>query len=154
MEEIATKSIGLIAEMKRIGDESKTGKMSTSIQLMLFEKTAIPATLFNLETWTNWREKDLEELEKSQMKAIRNIFNLPKTTPSWGLMKEYGLWPMSERVVYKRLMTLQQIRTSQNGRLCRKVIENQKTMDANNVGIVKLKMMQRNIMLTLMKLQT
>ena len=97
LEEIATKSIGVIAEMKRIGDESKTGKMSTSIQIMLFEKTVIPAILFNLETWTNWREKDWEELEKSQMKAIKNMFNLPKTTPRWGLMKECGLWPMRER---------------------------------------------------------
>ena len=86
----------MIAEMKRIGAESKTRKMSTSIQLMLFEKTVIPAILFNLETWTNWREKDWEELEKSQMKAITNMFNLPKTTPSWGLMKECGLWPMRE----------------------------------------------------------
>ena len=98
LEEIATKSIGMIAEMKRIGDESKTGKMSISIQLMLCEKTVIPAILFNLETWTNWREKDWEELEKSQMKAMKNMFNLPKTTPSWGLMKECGLWPMRERV--------------------------------------------------------
>ena len=62
------------------------------------------------------------------MKAINNIFNLPKTTPSWGLMKECGLWSMRERVVYKRIMTFQQIMTTQNGRLCKKVIQNQKTM--------------------------
>ena len=61
----------MIAEMKRIGDESKTGRMSTSIQLMLFKKTVIPAILFNLETWANWRKKDWEELEKSLMKAIK-----------------------------------------------------------------------------------
>ena len=50
--------------MKKIGDESKTGKMSTSIQLMLFEKTVISAILFNFETWANWRGKDWEELER------------------------------------------------------------------------------------------
>ena len=67
---------------------------------MLFEKTVIPTILFNLETWTNWREKDWEELEKSQMKEIINMFNLPKTTPRWGLMKECGLWPMRERELF------------------------------------------------------
>ena len=61
----------MIAEMKRIGDESKTERMSTSIQLMLFKKTVIPAILFNLETWANWRIKDWEESEKSLMKAIK-----------------------------------------------------------------------------------
>ena len=62
------------------------------------------------------------------MKAIKNMFNLLKTTPTWGLMKECGLWPMRERVVHKRLMIFQQIMTSQNGKLCRNVIENQKTI--------------------------
>ena len=97
MEEIATKSRGMVAEMKRIGDESTTRRMSTSIQLMLFEKRVLPAILFNLEKWTNWREKDWEELEKSLMKAIKNMFNLLKRTPSRGLMKECSLWPMRER---------------------------------------------------------
>ena len=72
--------------------------------------------------------KGLGEIRKSQMKAMKNILNLPKTTPSWGLMKECGLWPMRERVVYKGLMIFQQIITSHNRRLCRKVIENQKIM--------------------------
>ena len=34
------------------------------------------------------------------MKAINNIFNLPKATPSWGLMKECGLWSMRERELF------------------------------------------------------
>ena len=72
--------------------------------------------------------KGLGGIRKSQMKAIKNMFNLLKTTPSWGLMKKCGLWPMRERVVYKRFMTFQQTMTSQNGRLCRKVIENKKKM--------------------------
>ena len=38
LEEITNKARGMIAEMKWIGDESKTGIMSTSIQLTLFEK--------------------------------------------------------------------------------------------------------------------
>ena len=87
----------MIADMKRIGEESTTGKMSTSIQIILFKKTVIPAIIFNLETWINWREKDWEELEKSQMKAIKSMFNLPRTIPGWGLMKECGLWQMRER---------------------------------------------------------
>ena len=65
LDEIATKCRGMVAEMKRIGDESKTGKMSTRIQLPLFEKTVIPVLLYNLETWTNWRKKDWEEIEKT-----------------------------------------------------------------------------------------
>ena len=80
--EITNKARGMVAEMKRIGDESKTGIMSTSIPLTLFENTVIPALLFNLETWTNWRNKDWEELERSQIKAIRMMFSLLKTTVS------------------------------------------------------------------------
>ena len=57
LEEITTKCRGMVAEMKRIGDESTTRKMSTRNQLLLFEKTMIPALLYKLETWTNWRKR-------------------------------------------------------------------------------------------------
>ena len=90
----------MIADMKRIGDESKTGKMSRSIQLILFKKAVTPAIIFNLETWINWRKKDWEKLEKSQMNAIKSMFNLPKTIPGWGLMKECGFWKMRERELF------------------------------------------------------
>ena len=132
LKEITNKSRGMIAEMKWIGDEAKTGIMSTSIQLTLFEKTVIPALLFNLETWINWRKKDWEELERSQIKAMKKILNLQKTTPNWGVMKECGLWPMKEWVAYKKLMLFQQILNTKTERLCKQVIENQKKMKYKN----------------------
>ena len=78
-------------------------------------------------------------LEKIQVKAIKNIFNLPKTTPSWGLLKECGLWPMRERILYKKFMIFQQIINTKSERLCKKVVENQKRMGYKNCWYSEIK---------------
>ena len=95
----------MISEAKRIGNEGKTGEMSTEILLFLYEKTIVPAVIYNLEVWTNWRKSDWDNLERVQAEALKNLLRLPKSTPNWGLIKELGIWPLKERIIYKKFMT-------------------------------------------------
>ena len=96
LEEIERKTKGMVIEAKRIGNEDRTGIMSTEIQILIYEKTIVPAMTFNLEVWTNWRKKDWEKLEKIQTEALRKIFNLPNSTPKWALLKELGVGPLKK----------------------------------------------------------
>ena len=54
------------------------------------------------------------------------MFNLPKTTPYWGLQCELGMWNMKSRIVYKRMMLLQSIARSADNRIGKEIIEDQK----------------------------
>ena len=49
--EVKSKAKGMVAEAKRIGNERHTGRMSTEVHLLMYEKTIIPAILYNLEVW-------------------------------------------------------------------------------------------------------
>ena len=88
----------------------------------------IPAILYNLEVWTNWRRKYWESLEQIQAESLKSMLRLPKSTPYWGMLNELGVWPLKERIIYKRLMLYQQIIHYNDDRLCKKVVEEQKRM--------------------------
>lgn len=126
IEEMSNKVKGMIAETKRIGDEKYTGRMSTNVILTIYEMTILPALIFNLEAWTNVRKKDWQEIEKIQATCLKSLFRLPISTPYWGLLVELGIWNIQSRIEYKKLMIWQNIKNSEDTRLSRKVIMEQK----------------------------
>ena len=113
---------GIINEIKKIGNENLLGKYSTEAQLTMYEKTAIPVMTYNLECWTNLREKDWERLKKIQGKALKRILNMPESTPYWGLISEVGIWPVRYQVDYQKLMLLQNMITSDDQRIGKEII--------------------------------
>ena len=96
-----------MVELRRLGDESLTGKLSSSIQLLMYERTILPAITYNLESWSYWRKSDWESIERIQADALRSMFRLPSSTPYWGLIGETGLWSVRACVDYKTFMLLQ-----------------------------------------------
>ena len=64
------KTSGMISAMKKVAGTEKVGCLSTSIQLMLYDKTILPTITYNLETWNNWRKKDWKKLEQLQAKYV------------------------------------------------------------------------------------
>ena len=125
VKEIRSKIKGMALEAKRIGHEKKTGNMSTDVIISIYEKTIIPAILYNLEVWTNWRKKDWEEMEKVQAEALKIMFDLPISTPYWGMLAEFGIWTMRKRVMYKKMSLYHNIINSKGNRLSKQVIEEQ-----------------------------
>ena len=59
---------------------------------------------------------------------LKGILEQPKGTPYWGLIKETGIWPLIETIIYKKLM-LQEIQISQKERIIKQIIEDQKTKE-------------------------
>ena len=54
------------------------------------------------------------------------LLNLPDSTPYWGILNETGIWPLQMVVNYHRLMLYQSMIDSEDSRLGRKVIKEQK----------------------------
>eukprot|EP00794_Sanderia_malayensis_P020626 gene20626-22661_t len=119
---------GMIEESKKIAAENRTGIMSTDIAILLYERTIIPAMLYNLEVWTRWRNSDWDSLEKIQAESLKKLLKLPTATPYWGILNELGMWTMKARVILKRMMLLHRIMNSNEDRLCKYVLKEQKRM--------------------------
>ena len=94
IEEVERKVMAMEREMKRISSEMNLGRMSTEGRLIICERTVVPAMTYNLETWTKIWRKEWEQLEKIQGKILKRLLELPETTPTWGILKETGIWPI------------------------------------------------------------
>ena len=115
----------IVIEVSKLCSEQNFGKMSTATRLILYEKTVVPGIIFNLECWTELGDKEMERLEKIQGQIIKGLLQLPESTPYWGLIKETGVWPIRMKIIYQRLMLFQNMISSDEERLGKKIVEDQ-----------------------------
>ena len=145
IEHIERKADGMAIEMVKMTKEEELGKMSTEARILIYEKTGVPTLTFNLETWTKIERVEMERLEKVQGKILKHLLRLPKTTPTWGVLKETGIWSMEMQINYQRMMLYQNMITSDEGRLGRRLIEEQEEEDWNDGWMGETKRIARKI---------
>ena len=130
--EVERKMYGIVKSIKQLGAEEKLGRLSTEATLLMYEKTVIPSLNYNLECWSNVRQKDWDHLERIQAMALKSLLNLPQSTPYWGILKETAIWPMREVVEYQKMMLYHQLMHSDNKRVAKQVIQDQKVRKQEN----------------------
>ena len=69
-----------------MGDKTRFGRNDGRIQKMLYEKVVLPTITYNMESTTNMTNKEMEDMEMIQDKMLRKIYNVPPSTPYWGLL--------------------------------------------------------------------
>ena len=109
-------------EISAIGAKTQVGKEEVRVKLKLFETCLMPALLCEMEAWKKFSKAEIQNLEKSQRKALKKIFSLPITTPYIGLIIETGLWPVEQRIKYSSLMLYPNIINGSKGRLVKQII--------------------------------
>ena len=67
----------------------------------------------------------MKKLESIQQKTLCSLLEIPKTTPYIGLLNEIGMWTIEERMKYRRLMLYHNLVNSDDGRLCKRVVQEQ-----------------------------
>ena len=122
----AEKTGHMIQEIKRNGDQSKVGNMDVKIRFHLLQTVVMPVLLYNMETWIGLTKKDEREMEKIHGKILKGIMEQEKGTPYWGLIKETGIWPIKQEIHYKKLMLVHEIMNSEDERIIKKIIKEQK----------------------------
>ena len=93
--------------------------------------------LYNLEGWNKQTKKELKKLEQVQAKALCQLLEVPRSTPYIGLLHELGMWKMEERIGYRRAMLVQNILKSDDRRLTKRVIKEQKEEDEDDDTIYR-----------------
>ena len=92
----------------------------------MYESCTVKSLLHGIEAWNKQTKKEIKNLEKLQAKALCQILEVPTSTPYIGLLSELGIWKIEYRIDYRRIMFIQNILKSNQRRLTKRVVLNQK----------------------------
>ena len=81
----------MVREIKIMGDKIQVRRHDGRIQKILYEKVVLPTITYTMESTTNMSNKEMEEIEMIQGTMLHKIYNVPPSTPYWGLLIELGM---------------------------------------------------------------
>ena len=102
----ATKAMISISSLIK---ETNLGIYEVQVWLLLYRSLFISTVLFNSQTWSRIRKKDIELLQIAQLKFLKRILNLPSSTPNSFLFLELGVLPIESEIHKRQLMYLHRI---------------------------------------------
>ena len=89
--------------------ETNLGIHETNVWLLLYRSLFLSTVLFNSQTWSRLRKKDVNKLKVMQQKFLKRIFSLPSSTPNSFLFLELGVLPIEVEINKRQLMYLHRI---------------------------------------------
>lgn len=117
---------GQVTAIKSIANYSNVGAAFVIVRLLLYVLCIIPSLLYAIEAWNKLTRKEIKMLEQQQAKALCQLMQLPRSTPYLGLLNEVGLCRIEEIIECRKAMLLQNILQSDDRRLCKRMILDQK----------------------------
>ena len=79
--------------------------------LLLYKTVYIPTVIFNSESWDNLSNQDLAQLQVIQLRFLKRILQVPKSTPNCLVFMELGVVPIKYEIKSRQLNFLHQILT-------------------------------------------
>ncbi len=119
----------MISSTKRTANTRTMGKLAMNARLLVMEIVLIPSFLYNIEAFATFTNEELTLLENIQAKMLRDLLEVPISTPYLPLLLETGMWTMEGRVDYKKLMLYHHIINSPDERLLKNLIVTQTKMN-------------------------
>ena len=108
-------------------------QIETAVLLHLHECKSISGFLTNSESW-NLNKGEVESLERAEIQAIKQLFNLPIHTPTIAILHTFGLLYTKQRVDKRQLIYLHRILIREDADSTKKAIMTLKTL---NIGWTK-----------------
>ena len=116
----------MISTAKFVGSPKNVGVMAVEVRLKLGEVVIIPSILYNVEAFPTHTADEIQELEKIQYTILRQLLEVPKATPYYGLLLETGWWTMEARMEYRKLMLYHNLMNSDDKRTMKRILIYQK----------------------------
>ena len=82
------------------------------VKIKLFETCLMPAIIYGLEVCRRITAKEMKEISKIQVSALKQILHLPKSTPNIEILYEAGIWPIKSRIEYSIMILFHSIMNS------------------------------------------
>ena len=131
----------MINSVKSVANDYNMGNLAVVARLLMIEVVIIPSLLHGAECFASFTKVELRELEKLQGEVVRDLMEVPVTTPYDGLLLELGILTMKARIDYRKLMLYHNLVNSDDRRIAKQLIEEQKKMDRDGTwysGIQKI----------------
>ena len=114
-----------LREIKKYGDVRRVGRMALEIRQKIYETVVVPTLFANIETWSHISDMEIKELENLQYRILKGMFGMPLCTPYWGIIAESGIWPVTSRIHYRKIMLFHNIVQSEDKRLIKEIVQDQ-----------------------------
>ena len=113
--------------------EIEVGVHHVNIMLLLYQSLFLSTMLFNSQTWSNLRKKDLDSLRTLQLKFLKRILGLPSSTANAFTFLELGVLPIECEIEKRQLMFLYRIlQLDPTDPVCKLFMEQRKFSDAGD----------------------
>lgn len=89
--------------------EIDVGAHHVNIMLLLYRSLFLSTILFNSQTWSNLRKKDIASLRTVQLKFLKRILGVPSSTANAFTYLELGVLPIEYEIEKRQLMFLHKI---------------------------------------------
>ncbi len=119
----------MISSTRLIANTRTMGKLAMNARLKIMEAVLIQAFLYNSEAFSTLTNKEVTSLESIQATMLRDLLEVPSSTPYLPLLLETGMWTMEGRVDYRKMMLYHHIIHSPDERILKKMILVQKEMN-------------------------
>ena len=103
------RGLAVILRIEAILSEIEFGKHTIEVALLLYHALFISSVLFNAQAWRNFTENDFNELQKLQLRLLRNIVDAPKSISKSFLFLELGVLPIRYEIHRRQLTFMHHI---------------------------------------------
>ena len=120
------KSDQILLEINAIGAKSQMGTEEIRVKIKLFELCLMSAILNGLAAWRRIMTRKIEEIERIQGKALKQLLQVPMSASATGVLMETGIWPAKEYLQYSTMMVYHSIINSEEERIAKKIVKKQR----------------------------
>ena len=99
---------GTLASINTIASNEVLNRVESVVLLELHEKIAIPGLLNNSQSWV-LNKTETKELEKTEIQALKNLFQLPLRTPNAAIIFTLGTLFTKQRVDQNHFLYIHRI---------------------------------------------
>ena len=89
--------------------EVNVGVHRISTNLLLYRSLFLSTILFNSQTWSNLRTKDIKMLQTLQLKFLKRIVGVSSSTANSFIFLELGVLPIEHEIAKRQIMYLHRI---------------------------------------------
>ena len=108
------KSVASTIEIISLCKETNFGKHQIYSMITMYQSVFLPRLIYNCESWSNLTQKDISNLQDAQVKFLRQVMEVPKSTPIAALFLELGILPIQYEIEKRQLVFLKRILDKEN----------------------------------------
>ena len=103
------KAIGTSVELCSLSRGLSFGIKQIKSMLLLYKTVFVLRLIYSCEAWSNLKAADYKMLQSAQLKFMRKILEVTRSTPTAALHLELGIWPIRYEIEIRQLFFLKRV---------------------------------------------